>query len=267
MISPSFSSYLPLPLPLPLFCLLFIMLGTPVSLTTAWFEPEFENCRDSKFKCGNITAGFPFHGGDREKECGHPDLELECGDDMATMKIRDVRYRVLEILPDRQILRILSEKVINKGICPPPFPDEDWIQDSPVFTPGPGFASVTLFYDCLSRISPDLLFFTCNKNYDHSNVSVAIANNTSIHPEACLHRANVMIPETSLESLRNHSPDWKGALETGFEVQWRKNYAEECWKCTSSGGACGLGIHDEAYCYCPPGKWSGPEGKECRPHT
>ncbi|XP_040962307.1 LEAF RUST 10 DISEASE-RESISTANCEUS RECEPTOR-LIKE PROTEIN KINASE-like 2.4 isoform X3 [Gossypium hirsutum] len=200
------------------------------------------------------------------------------------MKIRDVRYRVLEILPDRQILRILSEKVINKGICPPPFPDEDWIQDSPVFTPGPGFASVTLFYDCLSRISPDLLFFTCNKNYDHSNVSVAIANNTNIHPEACLYRANVMIPETSLESLRNHSPDWKGALETGFEVQWRKNYADECWKCNSSGGACGFiyddecwkcnssggacgFIYDQAYCYCPPGKWSGPEGKECRPHT
>ncbi|KAK8270286.1 hypothetical protein V6Z12_D11G185000 [Gossypium hirsutum] len=242
------------------------MLGTPVSLTTAWFEPEFENCRDSKFKCGNITAGFPFHGGDREKECGHPDLELECGGDITTMKISDVRYRVLEILPDRQILRILSEKVINKGICPPPFPHEDWIQDSPVFTPGPGFASVTLFYDCLSRISPDLLFFTCNKNYDHSNVSVAIANNTNIHPEACLYRANVMIPETSLESLRNHSPDWKGALETGFEVQWRKNYADECWKCNSSGGACGF-IHDQAYCYCPPGNSSWPEGKECRPHT
>ncbi|KAK8270280.1 hypothetical protein V6Z12_D11G184800 [Gossypium hirsutum] len=182
------------------------------------------------------------------------------------MKISDVRYRVLEILPDRQILRILSEKVINKGICPPPFPHEDWIQDSPVFTPGPGFASVTLFYDCLSRISPDLLFFTCNKNYDHSNVSVAIANNTNIHPEACLYRANVMIPETSLESLRNHSPDWKGALETGFEVQWRKNYADECWKCNSSGGACGF-IHDQAYCYCPPGNSSWPEGKECRPHT
>ncbi|PPR81089.1 hypothetical protein GOBAR_AA39625 [Gossypium barbadense] len=261
MISPSFSSSLPLPL--PLFCLLFIMLGTPVSLTTAWFEPEFENCRDSKFKCGNITAGFPFQGGDREKECGHPDLELECHDDMATMKIRDVRYRVLEIRPDRQILRISSEEVINKGICRPPFPDEEWIHDSPVYTPGPGFASVTLFYDCVSPISPDLLSFPCNKNDDYSNVSVARANNTNIHPEGCPKSVKVSILQTSLEGLRNHSLDWKGALEIGFEVLWRKNYSEECRKCNSSGGACGFQIWDDKkfFCYKMSEKKDGKDGK------
>ncbi|MBA0672071.1 hypothetical protein Goklo_029291, partial [Gossypium klotzschianum] len=271
MISPSFSSSLPLPLPLPLFCLLFIMLGTPVSLTTPEYEREykreFENCRDSMFKCGNIAAGFPFYGGGREKECGHPDLELQCHGDITRMEIHGVGYRVLEIRPDRQILRISSEEVVNKGICPPPFPVEDWILDPPVYPPGPGFASVTLFYDCVSPISPDL-FFPCDKNddysNDYSNVSVAIANNTNIHPEGCSHSVNVSILQTSLESLRNHSSDWKGALETGFEVQWRKNYAEACGNCTSSGGACGF-IHDQVYCYCPPGKWSGPEGKECWP--
>ncbi|TYH44354.1 hypothetical protein ES332_D11G188700v1 [Gossypium tomentosum] len=252
MISPSFSSSLPLPL--PLFCLLFIMLGIPVSLTTPEYEREykreFENCRDSMFKCGNIIAGFPFHGGDREIECGHPDLELQCHDDITRMEIHGVGYRVLEIRPDRQILRISSEEVINKGICRPPFPDEEWIQDSPVYTPGPGFASVTLFYDCVSPISPDLLSFPCNKNDDYSNVSVARANNTNIHPEGCPKSVNVSILQTSLERLRNHSLDWKGALETGFEVLWRKNYSEECRKCNSSGGACDFQIWDDKKFFC-----------------
>ncbi|MFQ6668832.1 hypothetical protein Gotur_034331 [Gossypium turneri] len=269
MISPSFSSSLPLPL--PLFCLLFIMLGIPVSLTAPWYEREFKNCLNGTFKCGNITAGFPFHGGDRHEECGHPDLELQCDVDITTMEIQGVGYRVLEILPDRQILRISSEEVIKKGNCLPPFPD---VLDSPVFTPGPGFASVTLFYDCLSPISPDLLSFArCNKNdgysNDYGNVSVAIANNNSIHPERCSHSVNVSILQTSLESLRNHPSDWKGALKTGFEVQWRKNYSEACWNCNSSGGACGFYTDDETifHCYCPPGNFSWPEGKECRPHT
>ncbi|MBA0784602.1 hypothetical protein Gotri_025090, partial [Gossypium trilobum] len=216
------------------------MLGTPVSLTTAWFEHEFKNCLNGTFKCGNITAGFPFHGGDREKECGHPDLELHCDQNIntTTMKIHGAGYRVLEIRPDRQILRISREEVINKGNCPSPFSDEDWILDSPVLTPGPGSASVTLFYDCVSPISPDFLSFPCNKNDDFSNVSVAIANNYNIHQEGCSNSVNVSILQTSLERLRKHSSDWKGAWKTGFEVQWRKNYADECWKCTSSDGAC-----------------------------
>ncbi|KAH1081890.1 hypothetical protein J1N35_021651 [Gossypium stocksii] len=259
MISPSFSSSLPL----PLFCLLFIMLGIPVSLTSPDYEHKFENCRDSMFKCGNITAGFPFHGGDREKECGHPDLDLQCDGDITTMKIHDVGYRVLEILPDRQILRISNEEVINKGICRPPFPDEYWILQSLVFAPGPGFASVTLFYDC--PISRDLLFFPCNKNDDYSNVSVAIANNTNIHPEGCGHSAHISILETSLERLRNRNLDWKGTLKTGFEVQWREEDAEVCGKWNSSGGACGFYGDQAFHCYCPPGNMSWPEGKECHP--
>ncbi|KAA3474583.1 LEAF RUST 10 DISEASE-RESISTANCE LOCUS RECEPTOR-LIKE PROTEIN KINASE-like 2.4 [Gossypium australe] len=98
MISPSFSSSLPL----PLFCLLFIMLGIPVSLTTPDYEREFEKCRDGTFKCGNITAGFPFHGGDREKECGDPDLELRCDGDITTMKIL-VGRKAKNVSPNHQI--------------------------------------------------------------------------------------------------------------------------------------------------------------------
>ncbi|PPS13570.1 hypothetical protein GOBAR_AA07001 [Gossypium barbadense] len=199
MISPSFSS----PLPLPLFCLLFIMLGIPVSLTTPDYEREYEhlfqNCRNGTFKCGNITAGFPFRGGDREKECGHRDLELQCDSDITTMEIHGVRYRVLEIRPDRQILGIST-----------------------------------------------------------------IANNSNIHPERCSDSANTSILQNSLERLRNSTLDWKGALKTGFEVQWGKNYSEECWKCNSSGGACGFNFYDDQafYCYCPPGNSTGHAGKE-----
>ncbi|MBA0877911.1 hypothetical protein Goshw_015973, partial [Gossypium schwendimanii] len=240
------------------------MRGIPVSLTTGWFEHVFNNCRESMFICGNITAGFPFHGGDREKECGHPDLELQCDGGITTMEIHGVGYRVLEIRPDRQILGISSEEVINKEICPPPLPDEEWNLDPRVFTPGPGFARVTLFYDCHSPISPDLLSVPCNENDDYSNVSLAIANNNNIHQEGCPNSVSVSILQTSLERLRNHSLDWKGALEAGFEVQWRKNYAEEDRKCNSSGGACGF-FHYQVYCYCPPGNSSWPEGKECRP--
>lgn len=254
-------------LPLPLFCLLFITLGTPLSLTTAEYEHRFENCRDGTFKCGDITAGFPFHGGDREQECGRPDLELLCDHNTNTTKleIHSVWYRVLQINPDRQILRISNEEVINKGICQRPFRDADWNLDSPVLTPGPDSATVTLFYDCPSSTSSGLPFFPCSNNNDYSNVSVAIANDNNIHPEDCSGRVDVLILRTSWERLCNRSSDLKGALEKGFDVQWRKEDAEACGKCESSGGACGFySFGDPGFlCHCPPGHENWPHFRDC----
>ncbi|MBA0653341.1 hypothetical protein Goklo_020529 [Gossypium klotzschianum] len=53
----------------------------------------YEKCRDAVFKCGNISIGYPFSGGDREPECGHPNLELRCDDFTNTTKIEIVGIR------------------------------------------------------------------------------------------------------------------------------------------------------------------------------
>ncbi|XP_044506782.1 LEAF RUST 10 DISEASE-RESISTANCE LOCUS RECEPTOR-LIKE PROTEIN KINASE-like 2.4 [Mangifera indica] len=87
------------------------------------------------FKCGNITAGYPFWGGDRSIGCGHPDLRLDCSYelfnynndefskhyDAPNIAINDVLYSILNIDEKAQTLRISRIDYLG-SICSPQFP-------------------------------------------------------------------------------------------------------------------------------------------------
>ncbi|KAK8669595.1 hypothetical protein V6N13_107021 [Hibiscus sabdariffa] len=153
------------------------MLGFPVSPSNPFL---YKNCSKARFECGNISIGYPFFGGGRSPGCGHPDLELRCdgntntNTNTTTIQMVGVKYRVMEIHPDRQALRIAREDLLENGCCRPQTPIINSIIDSELFDLGPPppyiNANATLFYDYPSLI-PSLACFTCNSS-GYKNVSV-----------------------------------------------------------------------------------------------
>ncbi|TYH35144.1 hypothetical protein ES332_D13G173200v1 [Gossypium tomentosum] len=220
---------------------------------------QFKKCRDAVFKCGNISIGYPFSGGDRDPECGHPGLALHCDVFTNTTKIEifRVKYEVLDIHHENQILRIAREDFIKNGSCHPQIPIQDSILNSEPFVLGSGNTNLTLSYDCQSSSSFGI--FPCNSS-NYNNVSITTDN---IRPDGCSANVRVPILQSSWERLRNDSLDLEEALETGFEVQWKED-TESCRKCNASGGACDFdNSNNQTFCYCPSGFESSPNTKEC----
>ncbi|MBA0686532.1 hypothetical protein Goari_014131, partial [Gossypium aridum] len=241
-------------LPLLLFCL---FLGFLFSLSSP--NQLYEKCRNAMFKCGNISIGYPFSGGDRDPECGHPGLELHCDvfTNTTEIEIVGVKYEVLDIHHESRILRIAREDFIKNGSCHPQIPNQDSILNSEPFVLGSGSINLTLSYDCQS--SPSLGIFPCNSS-NYNNVSITTDN---IRPDGCSANVRVPILQSSWERLRNDSLDLEEALETGFEVQWKED-TDACRKCNASGGACGFDkSNNQTFCYCPSGFESSPDSNEC----
>ncbi|XP_016702326.2 LEAF RUST 10 DISEASE-RESISTANCEUS RECEPTOR-LIKE PROTEIN KINASE-like 2.4 [Gossypium hirsutum] len=195
----------------------------------------YEKCRDAVFKCGDISIGYPFSGGDRDPECGHPGLELHCEVFTNTTKIEivGVKYEVLDIRHENQILRIARKDFIKNGSCHPQIPIQDSILNSEPFVLGSGNTNLTMSYDCQS--SSSLGIFPCDSS-NYNNVSITTNN---IRPDGCSANVRVPILQSSWERLRNDSLDLEEALETGFEVQWKED-AEACRKCNVRGSVVGV---------------------------
>ena len=72
------------------------------------FFDGYTNC-SNKFSCGpKITnIDFPFWGGElRPRDCGHPDLKLNCESSKPTISIKGVKYNVLELKQETHDLKI-----------------------------------------------------------------------------------------------------------------------------------------------------------------
>ncbi|KAL4354049.1 hypothetical protein GQ457_06G026570 [Hibiscus cannabinus] len=233
-------------LPILLFSLLFLF---PVSHSNP--ELLFENCRDAVFECGEISIGYPFFGGDRQRECGHSGLELHCDSDndtdTATIEIHGVKYKVMDIQQERQTLRIAREDFLKDSLCRPQTPIQDSVIDLELFDLAPGYSNVTLLYDCPSSSSvPSSL--ACNDS-DYHNVSI-ITVTDDFRVEGC--SANVTFPISKERSIFQNDLLWS-LREAGFEVKWKED-TQACRSCTASGGACGFNIfNSQTSCFCPFG--------------
>lgn len=82
----------------------------------------YRACR-RQFKCGNISAGYPFWGLGKAAEehprvCGHPQLELRCDNHEKApfLSMNGLIYRVLEINCSRGVGRIARQDMFE-GVC------------------------------------------------------------------------------------------------------------------------------------------------------
>jgi hypothetical protein len=99
------------------FLFLVTFVGIPVSLCDDdHIDPS--SC-SQMFNCGEIkNIGFPFWEDTRPSNCGSPGLKLHCeGSNVTTIEIMNVTYRVLDVNPKTQILKISREDLSSTGIC------------------------------------------------------------------------------------------------------------------------------------------------------
>ncbi|KAH7533960.1 hypothetical protein FEM48_Zijuj04G0187000 [Ziziphus jujuba var. spinosa] len=112
-----------------------------------------------QFSCGNIRD-YPFWGGDRQKDCGLPHLHRLCDGNLTTIQIMGIKYKVLDINQEEQILKISRNDLVS-NYCSPKYPNTTF--DSNQFVYAPDSIEITILYDCPDEIDPFGIHegFTC----------------------------------------------------------------------------------------------------------
>ncbi|XVF71582.1 hypothetical protein PTKIN_Ptkin12aG0049800 [Pterospermum kingtungense] len=243
------------------------MLEIPLSLGN---PSTYKDCLQAQFKCGNISAGYPFSGDGIPLGCGHAGLKLVCDyeTNTTTIEIGQVIYQVLEILPsDNQTLRIAGSNFIKNDSCNPAG-FENWIPGyyGPLeLVNSSDYATIILLYGCQNSIQTSLGHFNCSGNGDSYKDFWVVFFPEVTNPMPC--SANVTVPikhRPPLAEIPSYS--WLiQYLQEGFYVKWKED-SGVCETCKQARGACGLDAENRPTCYCPNATdtrdWE--ELKECR---
>ncbi|XVF71586.1 hypothetical protein PTKIN_Ptkin12aG0050200 [Pterospermum kingtungense] len=242
------------------------MLEIPLSLGN---PPTYKDCLQAQFKCGNISAGYPFSGDGIPWGCGHADLKLVCDyeTNTTTIEIEWVTYQVLDIPPphaDGQALRIARQDLINNGLCKPGFQNSSLDYRPFELDNAFDYANVTLLYDCPNPLQTYLRHFKCSGNGDGYNDFWVVFLPEVTNPMPC--SANVTVPikhRPPLAEIPSYS--WLiQYLHEGFYVKWKED-SGVCETCKQARGACGFNPENRPTCYCPNATdtWDWEELKEC----
>jgi hypothetical protein len=240
-------SWLPSPSPF-LLSLYFLLLVT-------FFEIPISLCRDDShssscsnlFNCGEINnIGFPFWGETRPSGCGHPGLKLNCEESVTTIEIRNVTYRVLDVNPETQILKISRDDYLT-GICSPELVNTTL--DPTLFDYGdPGYQNLTLSYGCASySMFPVPLpgQFSCPTSGD-----VQVEQGAHGPHEDC--NVSVVVPVLHSNPLLTLVlSELERVIREGFDVEWKVDTAA-CRDCMTD---CGYNPKlNRPTCYFSPSK-------------
>ncbi|OAO93412.1 hypothetical protein AXX17_AT5G35440 [Arabidopsis thaliana] len=131
------------------FCLilLFLFYYLPCALS----QDDLWGC-GTPFRCGNITAGFPFLGGIRGEVCGHHSLKLNCNKHSNTTSLifSGHNYTVLYIDNNNNSVTLgLSRQDFSGPFCSASF--SSTLLSSGLFQNLPSYKSLTVFYACDPR--------------------------------------------------------------------------------------------------------------------
>jgi hypothetical protein len=207
----------------------------------------YSSCSKRHFDCGNITdVGYPFWGDGRPDGCGLPDLKLDCSENIATIKIKKVTYRVLDANSSTKILKIVRKDYLVNGICSTDFVTTTL--DSEFFDYGPGYVNITLLYGCPPANTPPL--FSCNINGIANKGGCIMAG--AHGPGSCAKSVVVPVP-SGVDHYYQGTGNWptiEEIIKGGFDVKWKEDAA--CSDCTGSKGVCGFDpSKNQPTCYCP----------------
>ncbi|CAN6843315.1 unnamed protein product [Brassica oleracea] len=113
-------------------------------LPCASSKQELGRC-ETLFQCGSITVGFPFWGGNRDKLCGYPSLELHCNKDITSLSISDQEFCVLQINQSSNTLRLARTDHMG-SFCSSNFTNTTLPPN--LFKLSSTYKSVTVLYNC-----------------------------------------------------------------------------------------------------------------------
>ncbi|XP_020865822.1 LEAF RUST 10 DISEASE-RESISTANCE LOCUS RECEPTOR-LIKE PROTEIN KINASE-like 2.4 [Arabidopsis lyrata subsp. lyrata] len=208
---------------LPSSCLvLFFLFSLFHHLPCVSSKQELGLC-EAQFQCGNITAGFPFWGGKRHKDCGHPLLELRCPNNITSLTISNHLYHVLHIDQTSKTLK-LSSSELQGSFCNSTFTGTTLPPQ--IFELSPTFKNLTVFYLCDPK-----------RSY-HSSYTcpgwgpISVSENLDYH-KSCLDSFTINVPKSFVpEEKELNLTHIESALREGFEVKLKIDQ-KACQDCSS----------------------------------
>ncbi|KAI3451785.1 hypothetical protein Pfo_008450 [Paulownia fortunei] len=195
------------------------------------------------FNCGKLTGiDYPFWGGDRPEECGYPGLQLGCENGTTTIQMNGVKYRVLDLNQETQLLKI-TRNDLSQSLCPQEL--KNTTLDSGLFEYANSYVNLTFLYGCPALEFPVPYQLDCPvKGITERNGYVEFGTQLS---GVC--HASVVVP-VSYTSFINFK-DLKELVGEGFEVRFKVE-SGACNECGSSGGRCGRDVARKQFvCFCP----------------
>ncbi|PPS13571.1 hypothetical protein GOBAR_AA07002 [Gossypium barbadense] len=232
-----------------LLALFFLVVLTRVPTILSVDDPRYSTCRET-LTCGSVSnISYPFWGLNRLSYCGQPGFELRCENDVAEIMMNENTLRVLDIDPERQILKVAREDYWN-GYCPTKFINTSINYDH--FNYGSNLRNLTLFYGCNLPTTPTFTVFTnCSINNTLTDMSYA-TRNMLVDTRYSTCRGIVVVPvyEAAAKDLEVNPMTIQAALRGGFELQWKADN-DECRRCRDSDGVCGYNqISNSFTCFC-----------------
>ncbi|KAH7533955.1 hypothetical protein FEM48_Zijuj04G0186500 [Ziziphus jujuba var. spinosa] len=233
----------------PLLLLSFCLLLVTIKFPPCWsLEYWFRDCRN-RFDCGNITGvDYPFWGVGRPEDCGYPHLHLQCNESQSMIEIMDVKYEVLGIDQNTQVLQITRDDFSNNLLCSPKYPNTTF--DLNQFEYAPDFAEITMYYDCPPALQGNMTgHFNCAEKSTYKNGFIGIEPQNNM---GCNSSLKVGIRRSYFGDIGD-LPKMREALIDGFGLKYKVDTGL-CSNCTKSGGACGYDLDSrQPTCYCEGG--------------
>nr|XP_048328304.1 LEAF RUST 10 DISEASE-RESISTANCE LOCUS RECEPTOR-LIKE PROTEIN KINASE-like 2.4 [Ziziphus jujuba var. spinosa] len=157
-----------------------------------------------------------------------------------------VKYRVLDIDQNTQILHITRDDFSNDLLCSPTYPNTTFDLDQ--FEYAPDFEGVTLYYDCPPAVQGMAGYFNCTHRSTHKNGIIGNEPQTM----GCNSSLRVGMRRSYFGVIWD-LPKLAEALKEGFGLKYKVD-TWLCSNCTKSGGACGYDMDSkQPTCYCADG--------------
>ncbi|EFH45055.1 hypothetical protein ARALYDRAFT_916534 [Arabidopsis lyrata subsp. lyrata] len=209
----------------PNFCLVFLLFLSFFNCLPCALSQR-EPC-DTLFRCGNLTAGFPFWGVARPQPCGHPSLGLQC-----------LMYRVLEVNITTSTLKLVRQD-FSGPFCSISFSGAMLTPE--LFELLPDYKTLSAYYLCNPRLHYPANF-TC------SNKGVGSMNQDDFNHNNCGGSFNITVPiGYAPEEEGLNVTNLESVLKKGFEV--KLNIDERpCRECKSTGGICSYDVATPVCC-------------------
>ncbi|KAG7548380.1 Protein kinase domain [Arabidopsis suecica] len=194
---------------------------------------------DSLFRCGNLTAGFPFWGESRPEPCGHPSLVLHCYENKTSLIISGQMYRVLQIDNSSNTLRLARQDFLNETFCSATFTGTTLTPE--LFELLPDYTTLFVYYVC-NPLFHSLANFTCPK------IGVASVHQDNNYEEHCAASFNITVPISYEPEEDALNLDHLGSvLRNGFKVKLKLD-ERPCQECQSTGGICAYQVATPVCC-------------------
>ncbi|XP_050236412.1 LEAF RUST 10 DISEASE-RESISTANCE LOCUS RECEPTOR-LIKE PROTEIN KINASE-like 2.1 [Mercurialis annua] len=212
-------------------------------------ELYYSNC--APFSCGNTTNfSYPFWGHAQPEYCGLPGFRIDCNKGSATLEIMSLKYNIIEIDPDRQILRI-ARLDLTDNICPTGQPLNTTL-DVTLFRYTSNDENATLLYNCdFSSESQLRNEFDCSiNNVRRKGYLTWPSISTSEFAIGCNVSVSVPVLERAVEGFLQQKMTVSQVLSEGFEIWWISDQVK-CRECLMSDGRCGNNLTTNGFsCLC-----------------